>query len=55
MIDKIIDEQEAGNGLEVYNTPKVCIGCGASNPEKCDGTLCKECWGRETNDSIEND
>lgn len=27
-----------------------CIGCGSSQPTKCDSTLCDECWEQETKD-----
>lgn len=54
MPDEIIKEQENGNGLEDYDAPKVCIGCGTTKEvEKCDGTLCQFCWSAETNWGVE--
>lgn len=31
-------------------TKKVCIGCGAKNPTRCQETLCDTCWVAETRD-----
>jgi len=31
-----------------------CIGCDTTEQiEKCDGTMCRDCWNRETNDGLE--